>query len=346
MSPSSPSTPPASPAHRGNYRPRSSLLLFSRLMGEKLAATPRGGREWPRCHLHWPLTEFPPNKWVASGVSSRCRSCLVERSRRWRAEHRDQVNAARRVGPFQVRRASTAARRSRRRLGCGFVARTARGDAPSSSPLRRFALGTHSSLEGEHRREGFGLVAIDVEPNLGDLPVIEAIDGDLVSLGPPSLTLGRPSDEHGGVIDSIQERLRLELRRPAGDCDQLLEESYDLFASSVTARVILLAWFVPADLVPEERADGVPVTSRTCLVCSDGAYPGAYFGRKTCWFAGGFESNPGSSRNPSLASDREASSGADSCCSPRAARSPGRRRCRSRARRSGAGSTSVRGLEA
>jgi len=41
-----------------------------------------------------PLDAFPPSRRTADGSSSWCRACHVERTRRWRADHRAEYNAA------------------------------------------------------------------------------------------------------------------------------------------------------------------------------------------------------------------------------------------------------------
>ncbi len=41
-----------------------------------------------------PLDAFPPSRRTADGLSSWCRACHVERTRRWRADHRAEYNAA------------------------------------------------------------------------------------------------------------------------------------------------------------------------------------------------------------------------------------------------------------
>src|SRR5262245_48031542 len=57
-------------------------------------------RPCSRCGLYWPSGLFRVNRAVKSGFDSWCRSCHVNANRRWRAENRERVNAARRIGPF------------------------------------------------------------------------------------------------------------------------------------------------------------------------------------------------------------------------------------------------------
>jgi hypothetical protein len=58
------------------------------------------------CGLVLELDAFRPNPKLRSGLSSWCRECQVERTRRWRAEHPEAVeasNAQRRLGPYPPR---------------------------------------------------------------------------------------------------------------------------------------------------------------------------------------------------------------------------------------------------
>jgi hypothetical protein len=66
---------------------------------------PEGALGWcqcSKCGLMFPRDQFRVNPRLKSGVHSWCNTCHLERSRRWRAENRDRVNAARRAGPFEV----------------------------------------------------------------------------------------------------------------------------------------------------------------------------------------------------------------------------------------------------
>jgi hypothetical protein len=49
-----------------------------------------------RCQGWLPDEAFRPNPKLKSGLSSWCKECQLEETRRWRAEHRDEINAARR----------------------------------------------------------------------------------------------------------------------------------------------------------------------------------------------------------------------------------------------------------
>jgi hypothetical protein len=53
---------------------------------------------------------FPPNLELTSGLSSWCRACHLEATRRWRAEHPEAVaasNARRRLEPYPPRECAT-----------------------------------------------------------------------------------------------------------------------------------------------------------------------------------------------------------------------------------------------
>jgi len=64
-----------------------------------------------RCGEWLPAEAFRPR--LAGGLRSWCNPCAVERTRQWQAEHRDELNAKRRAGPFPVTCAD---------CGAGFLA--------------------------------------------------------------------------------------------------------------------------------------------------------------------------------------------------------------------------------
>ena len=47
-----------------------------------------------------PADAFRPNPRMLSGLHSWCKQCQLERMRAWRAEHREELNRRRRLGPF------------------------------------------------------------------------------------------------------------------------------------------------------------------------------------------------------------------------------------------------------
>jgi hypothetical protein len=132
--------------------------------------------------------------------------------------------------------------------------RAPRSATPSRAPAPR-------SLEREYRREVVGTRWLVVEPHLGDLRILEAVDSELVSLGPPSLALGPPIHDDCRVIIEIEERFWLELERTLGDLHEFLEERDDLLTTFEVARVILLTGLVVPDLVSEESANRLPISA-------------------------------------------------------------------------------------
>lgn len=75
------------------------------------------------------------------------------------------------------------------------------------------------------------------------------------------------------MLGRVQERLGHELERALRHSDELAEEVDDLVSASIIAGVVLLAGLVPADLLGEERAGGVPITSGTRVVeLADGSF--------------------------------------------------------------------------
>jgi hypothetical protein len=62
----------------------------------------RAGKECTRCQRWLHADAFPRNSRLLSGLGSWCKRCQVEYTRQWRAEHRDELNARRRQGPFQM----------------------------------------------------------------------------------------------------------------------------------------------------------------------------------------------------------------------------------------------------
>lgn len=50
-----------------------------------------------RCGLPRPAGDFHRHPKMRDGLSSWCRACQVENNRKWRADNRDAINAARRV---------------------------------------------------------------------------------------------------------------------------------------------------------------------------------------------------------------------------------------------------------
>jgi hypothetical protein len=63
----------------------------------------RAGKECTRCQQWLPADAFPRNARLLSGLGSWCKRCQVEYTRQWRAEHREELNARRRQGPFPQR---------------------------------------------------------------------------------------------------------------------------------------------------------------------------------------------------------------------------------------------------
>jgi hypothetical protein len=61
---------------------------------------PPDGKRCSRCCEWLPAAAFRPNPRMSSGLHSWCRACAREGMREWRAEHREQLNAKRRAGPF------------------------------------------------------------------------------------------------------------------------------------------------------------------------------------------------------------------------------------------------------
>ena len=60
----------------------------------------------PRCGGYLPFEDFRPNLKLKSGLSSWCAKCSNEYNQKWRAEHRDQIDAynlARRVEPTKLK---------------------------------------------------------------------------------------------------------------------------------------------------------------------------------------------------------------------------------------------------
>src|SRR5207237_5579105 len=149
---------------------------------------------------------------------------------------------------------------SRRFASIRGIVATTRDVAQQHTPAKPL------SVESEDCGEGFRFETVDVEPDLRDLAVTKAIDGDLVSFRPHSVSLGRPADKHSRVLDRVQKRFRLELERALGHRDQLLEQSDDFLSSPIVAGVVLLAGLVPADLVGKEHASCVPVAPRAGVV--------------------------------------------------------------------------------
>ena len=49
------------------------------------------------CQEWKPEDDFPPNPKMNRGRNSWCRPCHVERTRQWRAEHREAINERRRA---------------------------------------------------------------------------------------------------------------------------------------------------------------------------------------------------------------------------------------------------------
>lgn len=71
-----------------------------------------------RCEESKPVAEFRRNARMRDGLHSWCKACSVERTREWRAEHRDELNARRRARYAEeklFRREPGRARRSRHR---------------------------------------------------------------------------------------------------------------------------------------------------------------------------------------------------------------------------------------
>ena len=58
------------------------------------------GKRCSRCCEWLPADAFRPNPRLLSGLHSWCRLVPREGMREWRAEHREELNARRRVGPF------------------------------------------------------------------------------------------------------------------------------------------------------------------------------------------------------------------------------------------------------
>ena len=52
-----------------------------------------------KCGKEKKQSEFRLNRRMRDGLSSWCAACHREATRRWRADHRDEINAARRVVP-------------------------------------------------------------------------------------------------------------------------------------------------------------------------------------------------------------------------------------------------------
>jgi len=70
----------------------------SPVSGEKLCS---------RCERWLPTSEFRPNPRLSSGLHSWCRECCLERTRQWRAEHREEDNARQRARYHAARAART-----------------------------------------------------------------------------------------------------------------------------------------------------------------------------------------------------------------------------------------------
>jgi 5-methylcytosine-specific restriction endonuclease McrA len=54
-------------------------------------------RRCTRCDRDLPVSDFPPAPRMRSGLSSWCKPCIVDRTRQWRAEHREVLVAKRRA---------------------------------------------------------------------------------------------------------------------------------------------------------------------------------------------------------------------------------------------------------
>jgi hypothetical protein len=59
-------------------------------------------KDCTRCQRWLPAGAFPRNSRLLDGLDSWCKECHVEATKQWRAEHRAELNASRRLGPFVV----------------------------------------------------------------------------------------------------------------------------------------------------------------------------------------------------------------------------------------------------
>ncbi|RLA43842.1 MAG: hypothetical protein DRQ97_12220 [Gammaproteobacteria bacterium] len=74
---------------------------------------PEGMKWCRRCEAVKPIAAFLLNHRMRDGIHSWCKECSADRTRQWRAEHRDEINAQRRAayvpsprrphGPFEAR---------------------------------------------------------------------------------------------------------------------------------------------------------------------------------------------------------------------------------------------------
>jgi hypothetical protein len=74
-------------------RLRSSIATVTTRLFDRLTGT----RKCARCRCRFPHSSYVANRRTRSGLSSWCRSCAVERTRLWRAEHRETYNARKRA---------------------------------------------------------------------------------------------------------------------------------------------------------------------------------------------------------------------------------------------------------
>ena len=100
---STPFDHPRGPRTAGHQlrRPRASLSRkkLSRGSGvHRMSILEPSHRRCTGCGSWLPLEDFPANRRMHLGVSSRCRACHREATKDWRDRHRDEINAARRLG--------------------------------------------------------------------------------------------------------------------------------------------------------------------------------------------------------------------------------------------------------
>ena len=70
-----------------------------------------------RCQGWLALEAFRPNPKLKSGLSSWCKDCQLEATQRWRAEHRDEINRARREAYGATKSHNYPANRASARVG-------------------------------------------------------------------------------------------------------------------------------------------------------------------------------------------------------------------------------------